>query len=80
MINLLVNGQKVALDIEAEMPLLWALRNEIGMVGTKYGCGAGPMRRLHGDDRWRGGALLLTPVSEAQARDHHHRGPWRKGT
>jgi len=41
MINLKVNGQDHVLDIEPEMPLLWALRNEIGLTGTKYGCGIG---------------------------------------
>ena len=39
MVTLKVNGEQHDLDIEAEMPLLWALRNEIGLVGTKYGCG-----------------------------------------
>jgi isoquinoline 1-oxidoreductase alpha subunit len=34
-----VNGKSYSLDIEPEMPLLWALRNEIGLTGTKYGCG-----------------------------------------
>ena len=41
MINLLVNGRNIAIDVEPEMPLLWALRDELGMVGTKFGCGAG---------------------------------------
>jgi isoquinoline 1-oxidoreductase alpha subunit len=41
MITLKVNGQDHALDIEPEMPLLWALRNEIGLTGSKYGCGIG---------------------------------------
>ena len=39
MITLKVNGEQHSLDIEAEMPLLWAIRNEIGLTGTKYGCG-----------------------------------------
>jgi isoquinoline 1-oxidoreductase subunit alpha len=39
MVTLKVNGEQHDLDIEAEMPLLWALRTEIGLVGTKYGCG-----------------------------------------
>src|SRR6266436_6526460 len=39
MVTLKVNGKTHALDIEGEMPLLWALRDEIGMTGTKYGCG-----------------------------------------
>ena len=39
MITLKVNGEQHDLDIEAEMPLLWAIRNEVGLTGTKYGCG-----------------------------------------
>ena len=34
-----VNNQVHQLDIEPEMPLLWALRDVLGMTGTKYGCG-----------------------------------------
>jgi isoquinoline 1-oxidoreductase alpha subunit len=34
-----VNGTAHELDVESEMPLLWALRDELGMTGTKYGCG-----------------------------------------
>jgi isoquinoline 1-oxidoreductase alpha subunit len=37
--QLTLNGKKVALDIEAEMPLLWAIRDEAGLTGTKFGCG-----------------------------------------
>ena len=39
MISLTVNGQHHELDIEPETPLLWVLRDEIGLTGTKYGCG-----------------------------------------
>jgi isoquinoline 1-oxidoreductase alpha subunit len=39
--QLTLNGKKVALDIEAEMPLLWAIRDEAGLTGTKFGCGVG---------------------------------------
>jgi isoquinoline 1-oxidoreductase alpha subunit len=39
MITLKINGKQHQLDLEPEMPLLWALRNEIGLTGTKYGCG-----------------------------------------
>jgi isoquinoline 1-oxidoreductase alpha subunit len=38
---LTINGRTVTLDVEPEMPLLWALRDEVGLVGTKFGCGAG---------------------------------------
>jgi aerobic-type carbon monoxide dehydrogenase small subunit (CoxS/CutS family) len=39
MITLKINGKEHQLDVEAEMPLLWALRNELGLTGTKFGCG-----------------------------------------
>jgi isoquinoline 1-oxidoreductase alpha subunit len=39
MITLTVNGQKHTLDLEPETPLLWVLRDELGMTGTKFGCG-----------------------------------------
>jgi isoquinoline 1-oxidoreductase alpha subunit len=41
MISLTVNGERHELDIEPETPLLWVLRDEIGLTGTKYGCGIG---------------------------------------
>jgi isoquinoline 1-oxidoreductase alpha subunit len=34
-----VNGARHELDVEGEMPLLWALRDVLGLIGTKYGCG-----------------------------------------
>lgn len=34
-----VNGETRELDVEADMPLLWALRDILGLVGTKFGCG-----------------------------------------
>ncbi|HWL87279.1 MAG TPA: (2Fe-2S)-binding protein [Polyangiaceae bacterium] len=34
-----VNGTEHKLDVDPEMPLLWALRDIIGLTGTKYGCG-----------------------------------------
>ena len=37
--ELSVNGQTFAVDVEPETPLLWVLRDEIGLVGTKFGCG-----------------------------------------
>jgi isoquinoline 1-oxidoreductase alpha subunit len=36
-----INGETREIDAPGEMPLLWALRNELGMVGTKFGCGIG---------------------------------------
>ena len=39
MITLTVNGRRHELDVEPETPLLWVIRDEIGLTGTKYGCG-----------------------------------------
>jgi isoquinoline 1-oxidoreductase alpha subunit len=39
MIRLRVNGEARELDVDPEMPLLWALRDVLGLTGTKYGCG-----------------------------------------
>ncbi len=36
-----INGQIHILAAEAEMPLLWALRDLLGLTGTKFSCGAG---------------------------------------
>jgi isoquinoline 1-oxidoreductase alpha subunit len=36
-----INGETREIDAPGDMPLLWALRNELGMVGTKFGCGIG---------------------------------------
>ena len=39
MIQLSVNGKKVSVDAEGDMPLLWALREDLQLTGTKFGCG-----------------------------------------
>jgi len=39
MIVMTVNGTRHEIDIEPDTPLLWVLRDEIGLTGTKYGCG-----------------------------------------
>ena len=39
MIEVNVNGRSHRLDVEPETPLLWVLRDALGMTGTKYGCG-----------------------------------------
>ncbi len=39
MLKLNVNGKQHQVDVEPEMPLLWVLRDHLGLLGTKYGCG-----------------------------------------
>jgi len=41
MMELLVNGNLYSIDIDPETPLLWTLRDVLGLTGTKYGCGKG---------------------------------------
>ena len=40
-ISLTVNGQRQNVDVSPQMPLLWVLRDALGMTGTKFGCGMG---------------------------------------
>ena len=38
--NLNLNGKKISLDVPPDTPLLWVLRDSLGLSGTKFGCGA----------------------------------------
>ena len=38
--KIIVNGRTIAVDAEADTPLLWVIRDELSMTGTKFGCGA----------------------------------------
>lgn len=68
MINLTVNGESLSLDVDPEMPLLWALRDVLGLTGTKYGCGIAVCGSctVHVD----GHAVrsCITPVSSVQGK------------
>jgi len=39
MVQVTINGQRRDLDVELNAPLLWVLRDELGLTGTKFGCG-----------------------------------------
>jgi isoquinoline 1-oxidoreductase alpha subunit len=39
MLRLTINGKQHEIDVEADTPLLWAIREQVGLTGTKYGCG-----------------------------------------
>jgi isoquinoline 1-oxidoreductase alpha subunit len=41
MAKLNINGQIVEIDVDASVPLLWVLREQLGLTGTKYACGIG---------------------------------------
>jgi isoquinoline 1-oxidoreductase alpha subunit len=58
-----VNGKKVTIDVDSDTPLLWVLRDELGLTGTKYGCGVAQCGactvHLNGSPR----RACVTPVS-----------------
>ncbi|CAN1725066.1 Isoquinoline 1-oxidoreductase subunit alpha [Hyphomicrobium sp. 1Nfss2.1] len=41
MIEFAVNGRRVSVDVEPDTPLLWVIRDDVGLTGTKFGCGIG---------------------------------------
>src|SRR5512140_829772 len=41
MIGFRLNGKEVTVEVAADTPLLWVLRDTLGMTGTKFGCGIG---------------------------------------
>lgn len=41
MININVNGKDYSVDVSSDMPILWVLRDVLGLTGTKFGCGLG---------------------------------------
>lgn len=69
MIELTINGQSHSLDVDPNMPLLWAIRDVLGLTGTKYGCGISQCGActVHVD----GEAVrsCVTPVSIAQGKN-----------
>jgi len=40
-LTVIVNGKELALEVDPRTPLLWVLRDRLGLTGTKFGCGAG---------------------------------------
>ena len=68
MIQLTINGSPQQLDIDPDTPLLWVIRDNIGLTGTKFGCGMGQCGActVHLD----GKAIrsCATPVSEAEGK------------
>lgn len=66
--SITVNGERLELDVPADMPLLWALREIAGLTGTKYGCGIGVCGActIHVDGIAERACLL--PVGELRTR------------
>jgi len=63
--NITVNNKKVTVDVSPDTPLLWVLRDELNLVGTKYGCGiaqCGCCTVLLNDNAVRSCSLPITSV------------------
>ncbi len=65
MITLNVNGNPRKLDIPNDMPLLWTLRDVLGMTGTKFGCGVGLCGACTIQINGQPTRSCITPVSAA---------------
>jgi isoquinoline 1-oxidoreductase alpha subunit len=67
--SLRVNGQSHSVDVTPDTPLLWVLRDSLGLVGTKYGCGIGECGactvQINGEPR-RGCQTAISEVGKAE--------------
>lgn len=68
MVTLDINGKKYNLDVAPEMPLLWAIRDIIGLTGTKFGCGIGACGACKILINNEATYSCLTPVSSAKGK------------
>jgi isoquinoline 1-oxidoreductase alpha subunit len=64
-----VNGQPHDLDVDPDTPLLWALRDEIGLTGTKFGCGMAQCGACTVHVDGMPVRSCVTPVSALEGRD-----------
>ncbi len=68
MVKLSVNGRIRQVDVEPEMPLLWVLRDHLGLHGTKYGCGIGSCGACTVHLNGEAVRSCTVPVSEAEGK------------
>jgi isoquinoline 1-oxidoreductase subunit alpha len=66
--NLTVNGRRARVDVAPEMPLLWVLRDELQLTGTKFGCGIGTCGACTVHLDGRAARACQTPVSQVAVR------------
>jgi isoquinoline 1-oxidoreductase alpha subunit len=67
--TLKVNGQEYAVDTDPETPLLWILRDSLGLTGTKYSCGSGLCGACTVHLDGRAVRSCVTPVSAAASHE-----------
>lgn len=64
MIEFVVNGRGVSVDADADTPLLWIIRDDVGLTGTKFGCGIGMCGACTVLVGGRATRSCITPVSD----------------
>ena len=69
MTTLRVNGAARTIDVEDDVPLLWALREQLGLTGTKYGCGIAQCGACNVHIDGRAARSCVTPAAAVQARE-----------
>jgi len=69
MIQLKINGVERSYDGDPQMPLLWYLRDVLGLMGTKFGCGVGLCGACTVDQGGKAIRSCITPLAEASASD-----------
>ena len=67
-ISLLVNGEKYVVNTNPDMPLLWVLRDVIGLTGTKYGCGIAQCGSCTVHVDGQATRSCITPVSSVEGK------------
>lgn len=68
-LTLQVNGRLHEVDVPADMPLLWTLRDILGLTGTKYGCGVAQCGACTVHLDGQAVRSCVTPVSRAEGRE-----------
>jgi len=63
MMQFTINGRPISVDVDAETPLLWVIRDELGLTGTKFGCGIGMCGACTVHVGGRATRSCITPVS-----------------
>lgn len=66
MAHFILNGQAVVAEVDADTPLLWVIRDELGMTGTKFGCGIGTCGACTVHVGGRATRSCATPVSAVE--------------
>ncbi|NOQ92131.1 MAG: 2Fe-2S iron-sulfur cluster binding domain-containing protein [Flavobacteriaceae bacterium] len=68
MVKLIINGKEFEFDASPDMPILWALRDLLGLTGTKYGCGKGLCGSCNILLEGKPIRSCITPISIAQGK------------